>query len=166
MVPRMGTWSKRAVLSAGYGAIIAVLALSAGEAYRIQTSLSLQHLEIYRHYVEQDGAIATLRRNLWLAGNYVRDFFISTTPVQAETLRTQLEDLKLENATALAFLERSVIPHDFLPALRRSIDEFWALVEPVSRTMLGQSDERKFDFLQREIVPRRGELYNALLDLT
>ena len=73
-------WSKRAVLRAGYGAVIAVLVLSAMEAYRIQISVSRQHLEIYRHFVEQDEALSTLRRNLWLAGNYVRDFFIQNTP--------------------------------------------------------------------------------------
>ena len=81
-------WSKRTVLRAGYGAVIAVLVLSAVEAYRIQVSVSRQHLEIYRHFVEQEEALTTLRRNLWLAGNYVRDFFIQNTPEQgAETCR-------------------------------------------------------------------------------
>ena len=66
-------------MRAGYGAVIAVLIFSAYEAYRIQDSVSRQYLEIYRHFVEQDEALATLRKNLWLAGNYVRDFFINTT---------------------------------------------------------------------------------------
>ena len=162
----MRTWSKRSALGTGYAAIIAVLAVSAGEAYRIQTSLSIQHLEIYRHYVEQDAAVTTLRRNLWLAGNYVRDFFISTTPEQAEILRTQLQNLRRENADSMTFLERAGTPHDFLPSLRRTTDEFWETVEPVPQTMLDQTDQSKYEFLQREIVPRRGELYNALVDLT
>ena len=45
-------WSKRAGLRAGFGAVIAVLILSAFEAYRIQVNVSRQHLEIYRHFVE------------------------------------------------------------------------------------------------------------------
>jgi uncharacterized protein YbjT (DUF2867 family) len=64
-----GGLGKRTVLQAGYGAVIAVLVVSAFEAYRIQISLSEQHREIYRHYVDQEQALATLRRNLWLAGN-------------------------------------------------------------------------------------------------
>src|SRR5438876_1043172 len=75
-------WSKRAGLRAGYDAVMLVLVISAYEAYRIQDSVSRQHLEIYRHFVEQDEALATLRKNLWLAGNYVRDFFINSTPAQ------------------------------------------------------------------------------------
>src|SRR5271157_6130855 len=87
--------SKRAVLRAGYGAVIAVLVLSAAETYRIQLSVSEQHLEIYRNFADQDVALAKLRRNLWLAGNYVRDYFINTTPAQAGILRGQLEGLIL-----------------------------------------------------------------------
>ena len=157
--------SKRAVLRAGYGAVIAVLVLSAAEAYRIQLSVSEQHLEIYRRYADQDEALATLRRNLWLAGNYVRDYFINTTPAQADILRGQLVDLKTQDATALALLARKSSPSDTLPQLRKSLGEFWAAVEPVPGSMLLNTDQRKFDFLQREVVPRRGELYNALLDL-
>jgi signal transduction histidine kinase len=145
--------------------VIAVLVLSAAEAYRIQLSVSEQHLEIYRRYADQDEALATLRRNLWLAGNYVRDYFINTTPAQADILRGQLVDLKTQDATALALLARKSSPSDTLPQLRKSLGEFWAAVEPVPGSMLLNTDQRKFDFLQREVVPRRGELYNALLDL-
>src|ERR1044071_1870908 len=92
-----GALSKRTVLRTGYGAVIAVLIFAAYEAYRIQVSVSEQHLEIYRRYVEQDTAVAPLRRNLWLAGTDVRDFFIQTTPEQAATLRSQLDALKFDN---------------------------------------------------------------------
>ena len=89
-----GSLSKRTVLRTGYGAMILVLVLSAVEAYRIQLSVSEQHLGIYRHYVEQDAALATLRRNLWQAGTDIRDFFIRTTPQQAAALRVQLHASK------------------------------------------------------------------------
>jgi len=159
-------FSKRAALRAGYGTVIAVLVLSAVEAYRIQTSVSRQHLEIYRHYVEQDAVLATLRRNLWLAGNYVRDFFIHSTPAQAETLRSQLNELRTEDEKALDYLARTSSRSDVVPRLRKSLGEFWAMADPIPGTMLRQSNARRFEFLQDVIVPRRGELYAALLALT
>ena len=159
-------WSKRAVLRAGYGAVIAVLVFSAIEAYRIQVSVSRQHLEIYRHYVEQDEALATLRRNLWLAGNYVRDFFIDPTPTQAGVLRGQLESLNREDAKALDYLSHTATHADVVPMLRKSLGEFWAVVDPLPRDMIGATTRQRMDFLEREIVPRRGQLYNALRDLT
>jgi len=159
-------WSKRTVLRAGYGAVIAVLVFSAFEAYRIQVSVSRQHLEIYRHYVEQDEALSTLRRNLWLAGNYVRDFFIDNTPAQANVLRSQLQSLQTEDEKALDYLSHTASHADVVPMIRKSMGEFWAVVDPLPQTMIGSSTRERMDFLEREIVPRRGQLYNALRDLT
>src|SRR6266540_2235871 len=159
-------WSKRAALRAGYGAVIAVLVLSAVEAYRIQVSVSQQHLEIYRRFVEQEEALSTLRRNLWLAGNRVRDFFINPTLATGEELTTHLRALKEEDEAVLQVLERVPRHRTVVPQLRKSLGEFWAVVDPLPHTMLYATSEQELDFLKREVVPRRGELYNALRDLT
>jgi signal transduction histidine kinase len=158
--------SKRAVLRTGYGAVIGVLVLSAGEAYRIQSGVSRQELEIYRSYVAQEGSLSILRRNLWLAGNDVRDFFISTTPRQAALLRSQIETLRAEDETALNHMASSPESAATAATLRKSLGEFWTVVTPVPETMLNVPNTGQFDFLQRVIVPRRGQLYTALLDLT
>lgn len=158
--------SKRASLRAGYAAVIAVLVLSAVEAYRIQTSISAQQLEIYRHYVDRETSLATVRRNLWLAGNYVRDFFIHSTPEQAEMLRTDLASLKAEDGPALEHLAKVAPQSELVRQFHRSLEQFWAVVEPLPSTMLRASDKEQWQFLQEEIVPRRGKLYQALLDLT
>ena len=157
--------SQRAVLRTGYGAVIAVLVLSAVEAYRIQNSLSAQNLVIYRHYADEDKALRVLRFNLWQAGNYVRDLFIVSTPAQAAILGTQLAGLKAEDDSALQFLNRDASRGDAIPKLRKSLGEFWSVASAIPQSMLNVPDEAKFEFLQREIVPRRGQLYNALLDL-
>jgi len=159
-------WSKRAGLRAGFGAVIAVLILSAFEAYRIQINISRQHLEIYRHFVDQDEALATLRRNVWLAGNYVRDFFINTTPAQGAALSRQLEELAQENESALAALARGPGRQSVVPEVRKSFGEFWAMLKPLPQVMAHATNEEEIAFLQREVVPRRGELYNALRALT
>lgn len=159
-------WSKRAGLRAGFGAVIAVLILSAFEAYRIQVNVSRQHLEIYRHFVEQDEALATLRKNVWLAGNYVRDFFISSTPAQGRMLAHQLDDLAQENEAALAALEHIPRHQQAVPRLRSSLGEFWAVMKPLPVAMAHATNEEEIAFLDREVVPRRGELYNALRTLT
>jgi signal transduction histidine kinase len=157
--------TQHAVLRTGYIAVIAVLVLSAFEAWRIQGSLSAENLIIYRHYAEQDKALRVLRLNLWQAGNYVRDFLIVSTPAQAALLHTQLDDLKAEDDRALQTLDQTSGRGAAIPKLRRSLGEFWNVANAVPGSMLHVSDQAKFDFLQREIVPRRGELYNAMLDL-
>jgi signal transduction histidine kinase len=159
-------WSKRAGLRAGFSAVIAVLIVSAFEAYRIQINVSRQHLEIYRHFVEQDEALATLRKNVWLAGNYVRDFFIDNTPARGRMLSRQLDELAQDNESALRALEGAPRHRNAVPQLRTSLKEFWAVVKPLPETMPRASNEEEIAFLDREVVPRRGELYNALRALS
>lgn len=163
MLKKLG---RRVVLRAGYSAVIGVLILSMVEAYRIQIGFSQQHLEIYRHYVDEEEALTTLRRNVWLGGNYVRDFFIRTTPEQARSLDAQLRELEAEDARALDHLSQISPQSKMVPRLRKSLSEFWAVIGPVPRAMLHATNDQQFDFIQREIVPRRGELYTALRDLS
>jgi signal transduction histidine kinase len=160
------TLGKRSVLRAGYAVVIGVLVLSVVEAYRIQVNVSQQHQEIYRRYVTQEEQVNTLRRNLWQAGNYIRDFFIRTTPEQARILRSQLDALQSEDALALEHLAHMPPPRPVSGDMRKNLDEFWAVVNPVPVTMLRASSEQQYDFIQREIEPRRGELYSVLLDLS
>jgi signal transduction histidine kinase len=157
--------SKRAVLRAGYGAVIVVLLFAALQTYRIEGSVSRQSIDIYQRYVDEDAAMAVLRRNMWLAGTYVRDFFIETTPAQAAILDEQIKSLDRENQTALAHVEKISSKRHTVAKIRNSMAEFWALIEPLPRTMLKESNKGQYAFLQREIVPRRGELYNSLLSL-
>ena len=160
-------WSKRAVLRAGYGAVIAVLVLSTVEAYRIQVSVSRQHLEIYRHFVEQEEALTTLRRNLWLAGNYVRDFFIQNTPEQGAVLVAQLQKLEQEDERAFRVLRtRAQPPRSGTGAPqepRRILDH---RRNSFRRPCSTPATTPRSHFSKREVVPRRGELYNALREVT
>jgi signal transduction histidine kinase len=162
----LSAWSKRTALRAGYGAVIGVLVLSTFEAYRIQTSVSQQHLEIYRHFVEQDEALTTLRRNLWLASIYVRDYFIDSTQARGEWLVSQLRVMAAENEQAFSILDRAPNHRKVIPQIRKSLGEFWALIDQLPQNMAHASDQAEMDFLQREIVPRRGDIYNILRDIT
>jgi len=151
------------VLRTGYGAILAVLVFAAVEAFRIQSSISEQHLEIYRHYVEQDQQVAILRRNLWLANTYVRDFFIHTTPGQAAELESQLRELRREDDAALDRLAKMSTNREVVADIRKSIEEFRLIIEPVPNQMLNRTNDEQYAFLQREIIPRRTDLYGTLL---
>src|SRR5689334_11607249 len=92
--------SKKTALRVGYGCVIALLLFSSIEAYRIQNTVSARHVEIYRHYVQQDAAAAQLRRTIWESGNYVRDFFINTAPEGAALLKKQLRELEGQSRQA------------------------------------------------------------------
>lgn len=163
MLRRLG---RRSVLRVGYAAVIAVLILSALEAYHIQITMSQQQVSIFRHYVDEEQALTILRRNLWLEGIYVRDFFIRTTPEQATILATQLSDIEKEDQAVFTHLAQISAQRSEFPRLRRSLGDFTSVLRAVPVTMLKASNEEQYEFVQRQIVPRRGELYAALIALS
>ena len=157
---------RRSVLRVGYAVVIAVLILSAIEAYRIQGTVSQRQADIFRQYVAEEQALTVLRRNLWLEGIYVRDFFIRATPDQAKILTSQLVDIERENERVFGQLAHISPQQAEFPKLSRKLSDFTSLLKAVPVTMLGASNQQQYDFVQREIVPRRGELYEALIALS
>jgi signal transduction histidine kinase len=67
---------------------------------------------------------------------------------------------------AVSRLDRSRIPADTDAAVRSDLVQFWETIEPITRTMVNASDDEKYAFVQREVSPRRTQLYTRLLGIT
>jgi len=158
--------SRRAVLRAGYAAVILLLLIAAVEAYRIQATLSERHIDAYRTYVRREKVLSDLRRTIWLAGNAVRDFFIDPRQETAAVLNRQLHEYRADSDRAIAELDALRKPYGIKPEVRRAIADFWVTVEPLASTMMKASDSELYAFVQQEVSPRRNALTNALRELT
>jgi len=164
--PALIAVSGRVVLRWGYAAVIGLLVFASLQAYRIQVNVSEQHVDIYRQYALEDKAISSLRRDVWLAGNFARDFFISSDPERGRLLRSQVQALESESLQAMAEFER-IRPHAE-PTLRVKADlkEYWRVLSEVPETMSEASQSAAYAFVQEELVPRRSVLYEALRGMT
>ena len=85
---------------------------------------------------------------------------------RSEVFRSQINELQTQNREALALLEdleaagyRSVTPRDV-------VESYWNTLEPVTDTMGQVTPSSAYDFIQREVVPRRSAAYQALRQLT
>lgn len=158
--------SSRAVLRIGYAAVIALLVFSTMQAYRIEGIASEQRVDIYRQYVEQDEAISQLRRNIWLAGNYVREFFLSAEANRAGLLESQIRELEAQSRKAEERLARLKPDEAAARSMAGDLREYWNKLKPIPRAMAGAATPAAYLFIQREIVPRRNALYDAFQQLT
>jgi signal transduction histidine kinase len=158
--------SSSAALRFGYAAVIAILVFSTIQAYRIQGIVSEQHVGIYRQYVKQDEALSQLRRSIWLAGNYVRDFFLSSLPDRSSILKSQFQDLDAQSRQALSRLEQLKPEEASIRSLRLKLPDYWSKLEPVPDSMASAGAAEAYRFIQQEIVPRRNALYDALQQIT
>jgi signal transduction histidine kinase len=158
--------SRRFVLRMGYGAVLVLLVFSSWEAYRIQDSTSERHAEVYRGYLKQDEALRRLRQNVFLISTYVRDFFLSTNQDRISHFEADLQSVKTACEDALRQLDHSRIAADRDSVLRQDLAEFWETIGPITRTMAQATDNEEYEFVQREVVPRRTRLYTELLEIT
>src|SRR5215471_3234100 len=157
----VGQMGKRSLLLVGYGAMIALLIVSALQAYRIQRSASEQSAEIYHRYVKGEEILSRCSRSLFLGGIYARDFLLSTKPDRASTYGAQLGSLKLESQKALEELGELPDPAPSASPLTAITQEYWDALESIAGWTVETSANLGFDFVQREITPRR----NAAGDL-
>jgi signal transduction histidine kinase len=154
--------SSSTVLRFGYVAVIAILVFSTIQAYRIQGIVSEKHIGIYRQYVNQDEALSQLRRSIWLAGNDVRDFFLSSLPDRTAILKAQLQDLDAQSRQALSRLEQLEPTAAGTRSFRLKLAEYWSKLEPVPESMASAGAPAAYQFIQEQIVPRRNGLYDGL----
>ncbi len=158
--------SSRTVLRFGYAAVIALLVFSTAQAYRIQGIVSEQRVDFYRQYVKQDEAISQLRRNSWLAGNYVRDFFLSSNPDRSALLKSQLKELEAQTLRAMSQLARLNPDEMAAQSVSRNLREYWSKLEPVPEAMAAAAAPAAYQFIQQEVAPRRNALYDSFQQIT
>lgn len=157
--------SRRAVLRTAFGAMVLLLIFSTLEAYRIQDAISERHLDIYRHYMEREDALSRLRRNVLLSSSYVRDFFLSTREDRAQLLHNRLRELGKQNGDCLERLERLEPKGSHYANPRKLVEDYWRVLTPVG-AMLDVTASAAYDFVQREVTPRRSAVYAVLRQLT
>jgi signal transduction histidine kinase len=136
------------------------------QAYLIEKTVSEQHVDIYRRYVKQDESISRLRRNTWLAGNHVRDFFLSSDPDRSALLRSQFRDLDAQNREDLRELEQFKPSEAATQLLKINLQEYWTTLEPIPESMATVRPPVAYKFIQREVVPRRSAVYDSLQRIT
>lgn len=147
--------SKLAVLRLGFGGMIALLLVSAFEAYRIQQTASRQTAQIYYRFVQETDTLYRIRRALFLGSIYTRDFLLNNQKDRADTFRNQLRTLKAEADAALGQLHLAAANQQSFSGLKGNVQEFWTILE----SPLGWSGDvtrsRAFQFVQSEVAPRR-----------
>jgi len=170
-VTRPSNWisGRRQLLRFGFGLMLALLAFSIFQAQRIQSSLSQEAVQIYHAHVRQDDLITRLRRTLWLGANVTRDLLVHPTPEVELRFHTELNELRSESRHLLRMINELPEPVPDDEQLRRRTEEFWSILDRAPKLARAMTPAARYDFIQREIVPRRngvGELVREFTKLS
>jgi signal transduction histidine kinase len=157
---------KRNVLITGFGVVIILLLFSTTEAYEIQGSLSNEAVEIYHSHVNQDDILFQLRRALWQGANSARDFLLDPSGNRVARFRARIDGHRRESQRSLDDLDRLPKPTQSSSRLRAKINEFWSSLEQIPALTENLNAEGQYDFVQREIVPRRNAVGEVVYQFT
>lgn len=144
---------RKSALRNAFALIIGLLALATLLSYSIQESFSRRSVEIHRQFVQEQEVLTSIRRNLWMGGILTRDYFLNSSPTRTEEFRAQLDKLKAETSRLLPLLVATGATPESVQQLRERFDDLWLTLETSVAPDFGQA--QPYDFIQREVVPRR-----------
>ncbi len=152
--------SSRAVLGVGFGSLMVLLILVATTASRALFRVESSNAQIRQGYLQRDELLNRLRNELYRSGIDVRDYLMHADPQLAELRRGEILRTQREMDTAIEQYGKYRSPEEAaaIKELRRELDEYFSLVEPVLHWDAEARKTQGPDFLRTQMFPRRQQL--------
>jgi len=154
------------ILTVGFGALIAVLALSGWLAFQRSTTTYTGISELYESEHEAQLSLTSVRSNITASAILFRDFLIDEK-LSADAARSQMNQLQLSTETELMHLDRLTpgAQKPKLDSLRKQVVAYWSSVESMLTGDARQRSHLGYSFLQTEFLPRRKAAMNVVAQI-
>jgi signal transduction histidine kinase len=145
------------VLALGFGFLLTLLGLSGVNAILVLSQLRSHNESILEDFVERVQHLDEIRSTIYLSGTYIRDYLLEPDPEQAEPNRVALRDareridsLLIEHGPQAGETDQALYE-----ALKREIQDYWRVLEPVLTWDARQRRTDGYRFLHDQVLPRR-----------
>src|ERR1700720_1945654 len=147
----------RTVLLAGFGGLLLLMVFAGVDGLQLLRRMQNRSGAIQHAFLERSRVLNQIRSDVYLSGTYARDYLLDPEPSAAEKNRTELNRLRREMEAILAAYASLMRPEERTPlnGLRKSLDEYWRVLDPVFRWSPDQRRRDGFPFLRDEVFPRR-----------
>ena len=147
----------RLVLLAGFGGLLALMAVGGFDAIQVLQQIQGRNIEIRRTFLSRNRALEQIRSSLYLSGTFVRDYLLDPEPGGAELQRANLQELRRGMEAALDRYSSSLSPEEENPmrVMRTELAAYWKVLDPILHWSPEERRERGYAFLRDELVPRR-----------
>ncbi|SPE39814.1 hypothetical protein SBA3_3420012 [Candidatus Sulfopaludibacter sp. SbA3] len=125
--------SSRVVLWVGFGSLILLMMLIASNASRALGRIEASNAQIRQGFLQRDELLNRLRSELYRSGIDVRDYLMHADPQLAELRRAEIQRTQKEMDAAIEQYRKDRPPEEAtaVDELRRDLNEYFSLVEPV-----------------------------------
>lgn len=148
------------ILLAGFGGLLVLLGYAGLDDINVLHRIETSNNAIRQDFVTRNERLNEIRSSLYLSGTDVRDYLLDPDVAQAEVHRRALEQSRENMRLALAAYARQVRPGDAEPfhRLERDLTDYWSVLDPVFGWSPDERRLRGYDFLRREVYPRRATM--------
>jgi signal transduction histidine kinase len=147
----------RSLLLVGFGGLLLIVVFGGIDGLRVLRQTQDKSGAIQHAFLERNRVLNQIRSDLYLSGTYARDYLLDPEASAAEKNRTELNRLRqgidavlVDYAGLLQAEERTP-----LEDLRRNLNEYWRVLDPVFQWSPEQRRQSGFRFLRDEVFPRR-----------
>jgi signal transduction histidine kinase len=149
-------------LLAGFGGLLAIMAVGGIDAVHILREIQTRNDRIQREFVERSRVLSQLRSELYLSGTYVRDYLLEPDVQNATGYRADLDHVRGRMGQDLDHLARLTAAQQppLLGKLNATLADYWQVLEPVFQWTPGQRQEQGYVFLRDRVFPRRTALFD------
>ena len=157
--------SHRVVLWTSFGVLLGLMVVLAIRADFALKDIEKRNARIRQDFLTRDALLNQLRSNLYKSGIDIRDYLLETDESRAEERGRELQVARKEMLSALDKYKRdmTVTEAPAFAELRKSVEDYWALLYPVVGWNLAFRLGAGDTFLREQVFPRHEQLL-ALAD--
>ena len=149
--------SSRFALGAGFGGLLAIMALAGAYGIRILQQIRHNEDQIRRQFLLKNHALNDIRFQFHLAGTSVRDYLLEPEPGRAASYMTSLTAERRQMESALESFRRQLEPDQiqYYAELSAQLSNYWQVLGPIFRWDPDQRRRDGYAFLRDVVFPRR-----------
>ena len=157
--------STRFALGAGFGGLLAIMALAGISGIRVLQRIQRNENQIRKQFLLKNHALNEIRSLLYLSGTYVRDYLQEPEPGRAETHRANLQEVHRQMDSALESFGGALEADQTkdYTELSAELSNYWQILGPIFQWDASQRRRDGSAFLRDEVLPRRAAML-ALAD--
>jgi signal transduction histidine kinase len=149
--------STRFALGAGFGGLLAIMALAGAYGIRILQQIRHNEDQIGRQFLLKNHSLNDIRFQFHIAGTSVRDYLMEPESGRAANYMTSLTRARRQMESALESFRQQLEPDQtqYYAELSTQLSNYWQVLGPIFRWDPDQRRREGYAFLRDVVFPRR-----------
>jgi signal transduction histidine kinase len=158
-----GRWSPGRLLFAGYGGLLALMALAGADALHVLRQAKTSNVELRRGVLARNYGLEQIRSGIYASGTLARDYLMAADAAAAEEQRIKLGTIERQTQGALENYSRSLNAEEagMFRNLLAEIHTYWKVLDLMLEPDRESRRQRSATYFYNQLVLRRA----AMLDL-